>query len=83
MADKPEKAEKPEKVEKAEEQTAAKPAASESQEKKRRKISRMTLAEVEAQLKIVKEKMGEFQSSFARHLLARKSELSENFSKKK
>lgn len=66
MADKPEK---------AEEQAAAKPAASEPQEKERRKISRMTLVEVEAQLKMTKEKMGEFQSLFARHLLARKKEL--------
>lgn len=74
MADKPEK---------TEEQAAVKPAAGKSQEKKRRKISRMTLVEVEAQLKTTKEKMGEFQSSFARHLLARKSELSENLLKKK
>lgn len=70
MADKAEQAEP---AEKPQEQTAAKPAGGE--EKKRKKISRMSLAEVETQLKMAKEKMGEFQSSFARHLLARKKEL--------
>jgi len=38
----------------------------------------MTLAEVETQLKTTKEKMSAFQSSFARHLLARKSELTKS-----
>ena len=64
----------PEKAVKPQEPQAAKPAAAEA-EKKRKKISRMALAEVEAQLKTTKEKMGEFQSAFAQHLLARKSEL--------
>jgi len=88
MADQAEKQEKPE------EQAAAKPVEkpiekpaqageAASPEKKMKKISRMTLAEVETQLKTTKEKMGAFQSSFARHLLARKSELSENLLKKK
>ena len=45
-------------------------------EKKRRKVSQMTLQEVEMELKIVQEKMGGFQSNFAQHLLARKKELS-------
>ena len=58
------------KAEKQEEPQAEKP-----QGKKRRKISRMTLAEVESELKAVREKMGSFQSRFARHLLARKKEL--------
>ncbi len=96
MSEKPEeKVEHVEKAEKVEEKKAAKPAepavaapaakpaAGEIPEKKRTKISRMTLVEVETQLKTTKEKMGEFQSSFARHLLARKSELSELHSKKK
>ncbi|MBI1977421.1 MAG: hypothetical protein HYS55_01560 [Candidatus Omnitrophica bacterium] len=43
--------------------------------KKRRKVSGMTLAEVESELKTVKEKMGAYQSAFAQHLLARKKEL--------
>ncbi|MBI4372158.1 MAG: hypothetical protein HY585_00330 [Candidatus Omnitrophica bacterium] len=51
-----------------------KPAESAPQ-KKIRKVTRMTLAEVEAEIKSVKEKMGGFQSDFARHLLARKKEL--------
>ncbi len=80
-------------AEKPEEKKAAKPEVpaaakleagkAEAQEKKGKKISRMTLSEVEAQLKLAKEKMGAFQSAFARHLLARKSELSENLLKKK
>ncbi|MBI4395355.1 MAG: hypothetical protein HY583_04050, partial [Candidatus Omnitrophica bacterium] len=44
--------------------------------KKLKKVARMTLAEVETEIKSVKEKMGGFQSNFARHLLARKKELS-------
>ncbi len=47
-------------------------------ESKRKKISRMKLEEVEAEIKIVKEKMGGFQSSFAQHLLARKNQLAES-----
>ena len=74
MADKEEKVEK---TEKPQEPAATKPEAA-SEEKKRKKISRMTLAEVEAQLKTAKEKMGAFQSSFAQHLLARKKELTKS-----
>ncbi len=72
-----EKEEKTEKAEKPQEQTAPKPEKGGAEEKKRRKISRMKLAEVEAKLKTIKEHMGDFQSDFARHLLARKSELIE------
>ncbi len=57
----------------AEEKKAAAP--TDEKGKKRQKISRMKLAEVETHLKNVKEKMGAFQSAFARHLLARKKEL--------
>lgn len=71
MADNVEKTENPQAP------AAAKPEAA-SEEKKRKKISRMTLAEVEAELKIAKEKMGAFQSSFAQHLLARKKELTKS-----
>ena len=46
------------------------------EKKKSKKISRMTLAEVDQKLKSVQESMGGFQSDFARHLLARKKELS-------
>ena len=73
MSDKPAKEEKAEQtIEKAAPKEAA------GAEKKIRKVSRMSLAEVESTLKSVKEKMGDFHSSFARHLLARRSELSEN-----
>ena len=89
MSDKPE-----EKAEVVEEKKTAKPAEPATaaapvvkpavvEEKKRQKISRMNLSEVESQLKTTKEKMGAFQSDFARHLLARKSELSGLASKKK
>lgn len=47
-------------------------------EKKRKKVSRMTLAEVESELKVLQEKMGGLQSDFARHLFARKKELAES-----
>ena len=47
-------------------------------EKKGKKISRMTLQEVEAELKTVQEKMGGFQSHFAQDLLARKKVLAES-----
>jgi hypothetical protein len=65
--EKPAKAEKPKEIKEAKEEKPA----SES-EKKRKKISEMTLPEVEAGLKIAQEKMGGFQSGFARNLLARK-----------
>ena len=70
---------KPETKPKAEAKTEAKAEAKPAEgilEKKRRKISQMTLQEVEMELKIVQEKMGGFQSNFAQHLLARKKELS-------
>ena len=50
-------------------------ASKETGKKKRKKISRMALPEVEAELKVLKEKMGGFQSAFAQHLLARKKVL--------
>lgn len=70
-AEKKEKQAEPEKKAEKQEQ----PSAEKLQGKKRRKISRMTLAEVESELKAVQEKMGSVQSRFARHLLARKKEL--------
>ncbi len=67
-----------EKVEaKAEAKAESKPAEA-APEKKRRKISGMTLKEVEAELKITQEKMGGFQSHFAKDLLARKKVLAES-----
>ena len=67
--------EAPPKKEAAKEEAPKAAAAPEGEEKKSKKVSRMTLTEVEAELKKVKETMGAYQSSFARHLLARKSEL--------
>lgn len=58
----------PEKAEEAPKEAA-------SPEQKGKKISRMKLPEVESELKEVKEKMGGFYSSHARHLLARRKEL--------
>lgn len=46
--------------------------------KRRKKISRMTLDELEKELKAVQEKMGGFRSDFAQHLLARKKELTKS-----
>ncbi|OGW85284.1 MAG: hypothetical protein A3C35_04975 [Omnitrophica bacterium RIFCSPHIGHO2_02_FULL_46_11] len=66
------KAAAPAKEEKPKAQEKPEPA-----EKKGKKISRMTLAEVEVELKGVQEKMGGFESNFAQHLLARKKELSQ------
>ncbi len=80
----PKAEEKPKKVEKhAEPAATAVPAAGAAQEKKGKKISRMTLAEVEEEIKTVKEKMGGFQSAFARNLLARQKELKELATPKK
>jgi hypothetical protein len=70
----PEKAEKAAKPEKAQAKEE-KPASDSAKKELGKKISQMTLQEVEAELKIVKEKMGGFQSAHARHLLARKKEL--------
>jgi hypothetical protein len=47
-------------------------------QKKRKKISRMMMDEVEKELKTLTGKMGSYQSNFARHLLARKKELTES-----
>ena len=41
-------------------------------EKKEKKINKMSLEEIEAQLQIVKEKMGGFDSIYAQHLLRRR-----------
>ena len=68
--------EKPKKEEKPEEKEEAKPKAPHGKERK--KISRMTLDELEKELKTVQEKMGGFRSDFARHLLARKKELTKS-----
>ena len=75
QAEKPaeKKAEKPKAEKKAEKQEE--PQAEKPKEKRGKKISRMTLAEVETQLKTLQERTGSFQSRFARHLLARKKEL--------
>lgn len=62
---------------KAETKTEEKPKENVS-EKKRIKVSRMTLQEVEKELKVVQEKMGGFQSHFAQDLLARKKVLTES-----
>ncbi len=43
---------------------------------KEKKISKMSLAEVDQKLKAIEKEMGGFQSDFARHLLARKRALS-------
>ena len=45
-------------------------------DEKRKKISRMTLSEIEEKLKLAQEKMGGQRSAYTRHLLARKSSLS-------
>lgn len=74
---KSEEAPKPEKPQAKKEAPAEskEPAAKAESESKRKKISRMKLEEVEAEIKIMKEKMGGFQSGFAHHLLARRKEL--------
>ncbi|MBI4367886.1 MAG: hypothetical protein HY588_00670 [Candidatus Omnitrophica bacterium] len=66
----PAKAEKQQEKEKPEPPPAQAPKA-----KQRKKVTRMTLEEIEKDLKSVQEKMGGFRSDFARHLLARKKEL--------
>ncbi len=63
------KTEKP----KAEKPKEEKPAPA---EKKRKKINRMTLKEVDKKLEEIKEKMGNFTSKYAMELLKRKKELS-------
>ena len=69
------KEEKSEKAEKPKEVQKEKPASDSEKKKTGKKISQMTLQEVEAGLKMAQEKMGGFQSDFARDLLARKKEL--------
>lgn len=69
-----------EKKAKAEKQAEEKPAPASSEGEgkvKVKKISQMTLAEVEQKLKTLEKQMGGFQSDFARHLLARKQVLSQ------
>ena len=68
------KAEEPKAKENKKEPAQAEAAATGSGEK-RTKVNCLTLAEVEAQLKVVKEKMGGFQSRYAEELLLRKKEL--------
>ena len=69
-----EKAEKKEKQEKPAAPTQE-PAA-EPKGEKHKKINQLSLDEIEQKLKIVKEKMGDFQSHYAKNLLSRKKELS-------
>ncbi|MBU4141089.1 MAG: hypothetical protein KKA80_04275 [Candidatus Omnitrophica bacterium] len=47
-----------------------------NEEAKKKKINRLTLKEVEKKIQEVQEKMGGLTSSFARHLLKRKEQLS-------
>ena len=54
--------------EKIEEKTSPEPL-------KKKKVNQMTLAEIEAQLKMVQENMGGIQSKYAQHLLERKKYL--------
>lgn len=42
---------------------------------KRKKVSKMTLEEIDKELKLVQEKMGNLCSDFARHLLAQRDAL--------
>ena len=72
MADQ-EKPKEEKKEPKAKAEEALKEAA--SPKEKRKKVTRMKLAEVESELKAAKEKMGGFYSSFAHHLLSRRKEL--------
>jgi len=55
-------------TEKPDEKTSSEPP-------KKKKVNQMTLSEIEAQLKIVQENMGGFQSKYAQHLLKRKNNL--------
>ena len=68
----------PEPKAKKEQATTPQAAAQGEGQPKRKKISRMKLEEVEAEIKSIKEKMGGFQSGFARHLLARRKELADS-----
>jgi|GEM_PF-811642 len=55
---------------------AAKPETGEGKEKKRKKINLMSLKEIEAKLKSVKEKMGNLKSRYAQQLFKQKDILS-------
>ncbi|MBI4430645.1 MAG: hypothetical protein HY587_02915 [Candidatus Omnitrophica bacterium] len=68
--------EPPEEKGKAPEAAGEKEAKEDAEKKRAPKISAMTLKEVDAKLKEVQEKMGGFQSGYARQLLAKKAELS-------
>lgn len=70
----PEKSEAEEKKE--EEKKEEKEAKEESAAPVKKKINKMTLAEVEAKLKEIKETMGGWDSKYARHLVTRKNFLS-------
>ena len=62
--------------EEAEAKKPAPEAAAGGTEKKHiRKVSAMSLKEIDAKLKEIEEKMGGFQSGYARQLLAKKAEL--------
>ena len=75
----PEKSEKPAQAEKSDKPAKAeKPkeeAPAEGSKNRGKKVSQMTLQEVEAGLKMAQEKMGGFQSGFARNLLTRRDSL--------
>jgi len=74
---KEEKQEKEVKHEKAEKKEDAKKeeALSAGSSDKRKKVSRMSIAEVEKELKVTQEKMGGLSSRYSLHLLLRKKEL--------
>ena len=67
---------KPEESKKAEKKVEKVEIAAEKSSKKHKKINCLTLAEIENELKTVKEKMGGFYSRHAQELLLRKKELS-------
>lgn len=69
---------KPEQKEKAQEKKEEKTEASAPAEEKRKKVTQMSLREVEQELKTVKEKMGGFCSRYAQDLLQRKKVLAGN-----
>ena len=77
MADESKDQEKPAEAKPAKkpEKTEAPAQATADSSSGRKKINRLTLDEVEKELKVVKEKMGGFGSHYADHLLLRKKEL--------
>lgn len=70
-------------AEKAEAQAtkAEEPQAEKSGDGKRKKITKLSLQEIEKEIKFAQEKMGGLHSVYGRHLLARKKELSESDSR--